>query len=246
MPEEQIVLLAINGLRKKGGGKHYIPRPKAVRSEQPAQVFRVERARYASTENAFRRYSQRQLDLYLRGDVTERTFLKEYSHELYRYQTKVFMLGRRSAGRIDSALTDADRKYLHGQHSQEMKFFHNFVKDMRTHSGRMDYRHRMDLYALSGHSLYIRGSVQAMPEVARWLWIVNILAEHCEDCLARERLSREQQGFTVEELETTIGYPGERTRCGNRCRCTLRGRRAKFQIPRTRPTAFKHLERITQ
>lgn len=228
-----------DGVRSHRGGKHLPRYRKPVDNE--AQKFRVERARYARTEDGFRRWAQEHLRALYDGTVAVTTFYREFSEELYRYHVRMYVLGRRAAGWHHNTLDESEQRMLHGLHSQEMKYFSAFMRDYVTGGGKMPLNQRIDLYALGGYESYVRGAVKASGH-DRWGWAVNPEAEHCDDCLEREKKSKEQGGFTVAELDGWVGYPGQKTQCMHRCRCHLyRIGAKKYQIPRTRPTAYKAL-----
>lgn len=242
MNPETVELLLAEGIRSHSGGRH-LPRYKAGEAGT-SQQFRVERARYARTEDGFRRWAQGHLHALYNGDVGVTQFYKEFSEELYRYHVRMYVLGRRAAGLYGNTLDESERRMLHGLHAQEMKFFSGFMRDYVSGGGKMPLNQRIDLYALGGYEVYLRGVVKASG-FAKFTWHVNPDAEHCEDCIYREKVSRESGGFTIADLDGWVGYPGQKTKCRHRCRCHLKpvltpGQR-QVRIPRTRPTSYKAL-----
>lgn len=240
--EGDVVLLGGSGLRKNP----HRPSLGRNKTDVPLQNVRIERARYAKVEDAFRGYLQRLMRGYIGGKVDRETLLREFSTNLHKFQSVAYNQGRRTAGDVSDKLTDADMKYLHGQHSLEMRYFHKFVRQIDAGKGRMPYKIRMDLYGLSGWTLYVRGFVRSLDggRGMRFHWIRNILAESCPDCVKREAISKEIGGFTVAQLEGRIGYPGQYTRCGSRCQCRLEPAMLGFPLRRTRPVTFKHAEKL--
>lgn len=217
------------GLRKRGGFKPRYRKPESVNRA-------VERARYANLETGMRGRLERMFAEFEKTDDLV-GFAKQFSTELYRYQVRMYVTGRRTAGDYSNSLSEEELRMLHGAHSVQMRFFHKFLRDVRDGGGRMDYRQRLDMYALSGYAVYLRGAIKASG-ATRFFWRVNADAENCEDCLRREKLSEDLGGFSIEDLEE-IGYPGEgNTRCLTRCRCHLEPVDRKLRLNRTRPTAY--------
>ena len=212
--------------------------PKTV--QEADKIIRAERARSANLETGMRRRCQALLARYEAGRIERKDFIQTFSTELYRFQVQMYVSGRRSAGRFDNVLGKDEIAMLHGQHSREMKFFHNFVRDIDAGKGRMKYAHRMDLYALGGYSVYMRGAVLNFPnaEQMRWEWDYTPEAEHCDTCIRNHEDSKVQGGFTLKEILEVRGFPGERTICGNRCRCAIRPKRGRLRTKRTRPTGY--------
>lgn len=203
-------------------------------------MLRTERARYANMETSFRRRCQAMLAKYEAADIEKGVFVETFSRDLYRFQVQMYLSGRRMAGRWDSSLGEAEAKMLHGQHAREMKYFHNFVRDMDAGAGRMPYAQRMDLYALGGYSVYLRGAVENFPDAAliKWEWIITPEAESCDTCVRNAKMSKEQGGFTLGQIQNDLGFPGEKTICLSRCRCHLKPKRGKLRTARTRPTGY--------
>jgi len=235
---EEAILLGPAGLRQRLVHERR-RQPKTAR--EATNLLRTERARYANMETAFRRQCQAMLSRYLDGRVSKDDFVRTFSQQNYRFQVSMYLSGRRIAtGRFDNTLDVDEAKALHGKHAQEMKWFHNFVRDMESGSGRMDYHHRIDLYALAGYETYLRGAVLNYPNARnlRWEWKVTLGAEHCDDCLEREKASKRQKGFTLKEIEEVWGFPGQLTECGRRCRCRLSPIGVRYNLSRTRPTKY--------
>ena len=235
---EEAILLGPAGLRTRLVHERR-RQPKTAR--EATNLLRTERARYANMETAFRRQCQAMLSRYLDGRITKDDFVRTFSRQNYRFQVSMYLSGRRIAtGRFDNTLDENEAKALHGKHAQEMKWFHNFVRDMEAGGGRMDYHHRIDLYALAGYETYLRGAVLNYPNARnlRWMWVVTPTAEHCDDCIEREKASKRQKGFTLKEIEDVWGFPGQLTECGRRCRCRHRPVGVQYNLSRTRPTKF--------
>lgn len=230
------------GLRKVGGGAYH-PKPKVARTQDVHQVLRVERARWANQEDSFRKQVQRLLADFENEKITDGELIKTFSRHLYRFQVTAFMLGKRTAGNFSNSLSEAEKRHLHGQHSSEMKFFHSFVKTMKTKGGKMRYDHRADLYALGGYSVYLRGVLSGLPDVEniRWGWKVNSEKENCTGCLFRQSESERLEGFTTKDLLGKVGLPSEKTPCGHRCGCEIFPHGFSLPTRRTRPTSFKHV-----
>jgi hypothetical protein len=226
------ILLAEPGLRKRGYKTRLKPQ------EPGAVAYRVERARYANLESGFRDRVFRKFAATANDPKSIIEYTRWFSEQLYRYQVKMYVVGRRTMGDFSNSLSEEERKMLHGAHSRQMRFFHSFMRDVLTGGGRMDYQERMDMYALSGYSLYLRGAVSVVPDL-KFYWVVNDEVENCLDCLARQQLSRLHGGFSVADLER-IGYPGEgKTVCLTRCRCHLEPIGGARSLPRTRSTGFR-------
>jgi len=156
-------------------------------------------------------------------------------------ETEAFVAGRRARGNNSWEITEAEAAMLNGRNSRNMKYFGRFLDQIADghldKPGSMPAMKRAKLYASSLWSIYNRGDVTdwAEPENqnARYMWVLDVEAEHCHSrngmvgCLERARQSRDQDGFTWDEL-IELGFPGENTPCMVNCRChvqTIKGPR---------------------
>lgn len=230
-------------LAHKGLRSHSAPRPGKVRTTDKSQTFRVERARYAKGEDAYRFMMQRTVRAHLSGQMSEKSLVEAVSKEMYSFYSRMYVLGRRSTGNVSSTLSRDEQAWLHGQHSNDMRYFHNYLSDIRSGKGRMAYDQRADLYGLGGWSVYIMGAISSHPE-ATFHWVMNSLAESCQECMARSIDSKKKGGFSYSQL-LKGGLPGT-LRCGHRCRCgvIVEVDGQKIKLARTRPTSFKHASSI--
>jgi hypothetical protein len=250
--EEQIqfntidLAVAPRGLAKKGG-RHFQPRP-TTRASTEQQRIRVERARYAQIEDSFRIHVNNAIIGLRSGNIEPQAFLKQFSSDLRKFQNRMYIQGKRTSGDISNSLSEEERRWLHGQHSSEMKYMHNFMRTMQVNGGRMRYDQRADLYALGGYSIYLRGVISGIPGVInlRWLWTLNLRAEHCPDCVNRHYHSRALHGVPTDVLIKDWGMPGERTQCLSRCRCSIQPIGLRIPTERTRPTSFRHVTELVR
>ena len=218
-----------------------------------------QKARFSRMELGFRRTLQEIMHDYRDGKATGDELKDGFRDELRLAQQEAYLRGKRAAGDFRKTLTPDDMKYLHGQLSMEMKYFHGFERDLKAgkwekwlqRGGKRKMRPeiRMDLYGLSLHSVYQRGAFEVARQRwpgARFLWRMEP-SEHCDTCVKNAADSDAQGGFTAAEIEK-LGMPGEHTICGNRCRCNLKviaphaafgeaGVR-KHEHKRYQPTAF--------
>jgi hypothetical protein len=132
-------------------------------------------------------------------------------------QKKALLLGKGT-----NRLTPADIAVLQMRWIHQRKFAKKFFDDMRNGRGVMDYGRRANLYAQQLWALMNRGRIGNVTasKDTRFEWVLDPFAEHCSDCLARAKQSKDQGGFTLDEL-TVMGYPGETTLCGVNCRCRV-------------------------
>lgn len=205
-----------------------------------AQQLRVDRARYSKLEDHFRIRVQRAMANWEAQTLSSGDLIKWFSRELYQFQLAAFVLGRRSGGDLRSDLTVEERNWLHGQHSQELKWFRRFITNG---PNVMPARVRADLYALGSFSIYCYGYVLALPADKRWHYRLSP-AEHCQDCVRKARLSAERGGLTRDEL-LAIGLPSTKCACGHRCRCFLEEVEPEAgslkRVTRKRSTSFNWL-----
>jgi len=221
---------------------HSVANPKPPRTESRAQTFRVERARYAKAEDAYRIRLQKLVDDYLGRRIGAQELVATVREDMYAFYARMYVLGRRAVGNVSTTLSREEQAWLHGQHSLDMRYFHKFLSDMGNQRGRMPYTQRMDLYGLGGYSAYLMGAIRSLPdwETQRWEWEVNPVAEHCEDCVQRGIESKRKGGFLGKEL-LVVGLPGMQ-KCGHRCRCGLRLVGGRRSLLRTRSTQYAQIK----
>lgn len=237
-----IVVLSISNQQRNPGGlkpKHI--NVDHVRHPNQDQRFMVDRARYARSEDEFRVSCQQLLDRFQNQEFSPRQFRLKFSKEIGDFYDRMYLLGKTSVGG-SIELTLEEKRWLHGQHSLDMRYFNNFLRDMSKGAGKMSYSHRMDLYALGGSSMYFRGAVYSSRTTDRWFWMLSP-AEHCRDCLRNAQKSEMSGGFTRKQLLGKVGVPGQYVICHHRCRCGLQLRKG-VSLSRIRPTSFKHVQRI--
>jgi hypothetical protein len=150
----------------------------------------------------------------------------------------MYILGRRAVGNLSSTLSKEEQAYLHGQHSIDMRFLHNFVRDVVDGKGKMRYDLRADLYGLGGYSIYLFGAVNSVVD-GRWEWEINLGKESCPDCIENWKASMKEGGFTTQRLKE-VGLPGTK-RCLHRCRCGL-SLIGGPRLARTRSTRIDHIK----
>lgn len=202
----------------------------------------IEIPRYASIERRFSGQAQGIISAYQSGDLTRLQAMTQFKEALQSAENEAFVAGRRARGVASFEITDEEAAMLTGRHSRNMRYFGGFLRDIdggKYDSGRngpMTPAKRADLYARSLWSLYTRGEATdwAEPENQnkRYYWVMDPDAEHCKDCLDRARRSRDQDGFTWEEL-VAMGFPGEGTVCMVNCRCHIQAVGARSLVPRT-------------
>jgi hypothetical protein len=208
-------------------------------ADDPAAPYKFDRnaqelPRYAEIERTFERDIHSMIGDFGRGRLDAQSLVREFGRALQEAETEAFVAGRRARKDLRDTITEAEARMLAGRHARNMRYFHQFVRDMEEGAGRMDYMRRGSLYAKSLWSLYNRGEAtdweDPESENARYEWLLDVDAEHCADCIERARLSREKGGFTWDEL-IEMGFPGERTRCMVNCRCSLRRIRKRTLLP---------------
>lgn len=200
----------------------------------PTQQLRIDRARYAKLEDSFRLRLQRAWRRAQSGELSVKEFNRWFSQELHKFQVASFVLGKRAAGDFSNTISPDEKRWLHGQHSTELRYFQDIVKNGRRVM-RLD--HRLDLYALGSFSIYARGFLETVEKKdpgGKWDWELSD-AEHCIDCVRKFRLSQEEGGFTLKRL-FEVGLPSEKCVCGHKCKCELS--RGNWRVFRTRPTGY--------
>ncbi len=194
----------------------------------------IEIPRYAQIEASFRDDVQSMVGRYLVGSIDEHELRAAFKNRLWDAETESFVAGRRARGDVRRLVSEAEAAMLQVRHERNVRYFRKFVEDMKAGRGRMDYLRRAGLYANSLWSLFSRGESVDWddPEAAnaRYHWVLDPEAEHCQDCLDRAKRSREQDGFSWEEL-SALGWPGENTECMTSCRCHIRVVRKKLLLP---------------
>ena len=194
----------------------------------------VEIPRYASIEKDFSAKAQTVISQFQAGNITRPEAMKVFKEHLQDAESSAFVAGRRARGAASLEITEAESKMLTGRHSRNMRYFSGFLDDVENGEGKMPYNKRADLYAKSLWSLYTRGETTdwAEPENTggRYFWVMDPDAEHCTDCLENARMSRDQNGFTWDEL-VEIGFPGENTKCRVNCRCHIRPEKRSMAPP---------------
>jgi hypothetical protein len=199
------------------------------RHEVPSQVTRGykrpqdARAAYTKLERAFRKELLGQWDKYESGQMTLEEFEGWFAVRQRETLVHAFALGLAGRGiRGKTRFTDDELRYLHGQYSQQMRYFNRFMRDVRAGRGRMPYRQRLELYGRDLYGVFMTAwFAYGADRSHRFLWRLSPDAEHCEDCVQRATESRAKGGYTYDEL-VTLGLPGTgKTRCLNNCRCWI-------------------------
>lgn len=185
----------------------------------------IELPRYADIERSARRDFQNMVGAYLNRQIDENELTRRFKRRLEVAETEAFVSGRRARGDTRTDISESEERMLAGRHARNMGYFRRFVADMKAGRGRMNYVQRAGLYANSLWSVFTRGETTDWdsPESqnARYVWILDPDAEHCPDCIDRARQSRDNDGFSWEEI-TELGWPGENTVCLTNCRCHIR------------------------
>jgi hypothetical protein len=194
----------------------------------------IEIPRYAQIERGFSGQAQTVVTQFQSGSIDRATAMNRFREHLQEAETAAFVAGRRSRGHASMEITDAEASMLAGRHSRNMRYFSGFLDDVEDGAGRMPYGKRADLYAKSLWSLYTRGETTDWEEpenvAARYYWIMDPDAEHCRDCIERAKHSRDNDGYSWDEL-VEIGWPGENTVCMVNCRCHVQTVKRKVLVP---------------
>lgn len=194
----------------------------------------VEIPRYASIERTFSREAQTVVTQFQSGSIDRATAMNRFREHLQDAENAAFVAGRRARGHASLEITEAEAAMLAGRHSRNMRYFSGFLDDVEQGAGRMNYGRRADLYAKSLWSLYTRGETTDWEEpenqAARYYWVLDPDAEHCRDCIERAKKSRDNDGFSWDEL-VEIGWPGENTICMVNCRCHIQTVKRKIMVP---------------
>ncbi len=184
----------------------------------------VEIPRYADIERQMASATRDIIARVQSGAIEPEAAVRAFRSEMSQAQAKAFVAGRRAKGVIEWEISDAEAQMLAGRLNRQTEFFRSFAADARAGRGRMPYPQRASMYGESLWSIYSRGESvdwnDADPNT-RHYWVLDPDAEHCLDCLARAKKSRENDGFSWLEL-VEIGWPGETTICMTRCRCHVR------------------------
>lgn len=133
--------------------------------------------------------------------------------------TDAFLAGRTSRKITGEGVGDDVVRVISSRVAHQAEYFRNFARDAAAGVGRMSYSRRAELYGRSLWGMFQMG--RATDPTARYLWVLNPVADHCADCVARAERSEREGGFTAEQL-TIMGWPGEGTTiCRTNCRCTV-------------------------
>lgn len=184
----------------------------------------AELPRYASIEREFKRKGVQLVRAFEDRTLTKSQFIRGFRDLLRDAETDAFIAGKRARGHMVTDINRAELDMLAGRHSRNMRFAHAFADDIEQGRGRMDYDRRVKLYGDSLWSIYTRAETVDWddPDLnARYYWILDPDAEHCPDCIERAKKSRDNDGFTYDEL-SLMGWPGEKTLCQVKCRCHVR------------------------
>lgn len=185
----------------------------------------IELPRYANIEQNARQAFQQTVSDYLSNKITDAQLHQQFSQQIMDAQAEAFVAGRRARGDIRDGITDAEEAMLVARHEEQMKYFRGFAADMKAGRGKVNYVARAGMYSESLWSVYTRGETSdwESPETenCRYYWVLDVEADHCKTCIERARMSRDQDGFTWEEI-AAVGWPGENTDCGRNCRCHVR------------------------
>jgi len=176
------------------------------------------------------------------GQLTPDQAIREADRVMRQGQADAFASGRRARGVASATISPQEVAMLEGQHRNQMEYWRGFVGDVEKGRGRMDYHTRAEMYAESLWSVYSRGETidwdQAEPldpdYEYRFFWVLDPDVEHCDTCRERQKMSILQNGFTWAEL-VELGFPGERTKCGVRCRCHIRRVKVRRKVPKDAP-----------
>ncbi len=180
----------------------------------------AERTRAQVAEEDFRVELQRQGNRYQAQQITEEEFTQWFSRRCIRAQSQAFHAGKRYRGDY-SPLNQEEVKFLHGQHSQQMKYFRKMLKAYKDGTAKMPFLQRLDLYGLDTYAIFLKALYGNADALARFFWRLGN-AEHCNGCIWRATESLRRGGFTKAELDGDIGYPGDgHTECINHCECEL-------------------------
>lgn len=207
--------------------------------------------RYARIEQSMAREAQKVISALERGDLDKKGAMAAMRDSLREHETAAFVAGRRARKDLRDYLTEGEEAMLAGRFSRNMKYFSGFCDDVLEGRGRMPYAQRAEAYAKSLWSIYTRGESAEWADedqrFFRYVWVLDVEAEHCKDCLLRAAESRNKGGFTWDEL-SALGWPGENTRCLYNCRCHIRRVRIPIDDERYRqsiPSEPKEIPRET-
>jgi len=181
--------------------------------------------RYVEIENAFGTRVQQIVVEFQDGSIDRQNALRRFGQEMGKAQIDAFVAGRRIRRVDHGSVSEQEAAMLHGRLRNQTQYFSKFLTDVEGGHGRMAYADRAMMYAKSLWGVFGRGETvdwENPSDSSRYDWILDVDAEHCKDCIERARRSREQGGFTLDEL-TEMGWPGdEHTQCGSHCRCHVR------------------------
>jgi hypothetical protein len=215
----------------------------------------VELPRYASIEQSAGSDMQRLVHRYISGEQSRAQTLRGFASRMAQAQTDALVAGRRARGDLRGDLNDGEREMLKNRLTRQQEFFRNFIHDIDHGRGKVDYLRRAAMYGESLWSIYTRGesSDWDRPETvnARYMWVLDPDAEHCDDCRRRAAESIRKGGFSWDEM-VAQGWPGENTRCGRKCRCHVRVVKKRLVLPerledlKPAPTAPEGLQAFEQ
>lgn len=236
------VLLSDRNARIPGWSIEKLTRPRFDRNT-------VELRRFVGIEGSLSASAVSVVTRYASGHLSRDKAMTEFREKLTTAETHTFVAGKRAAGRTTLVVTPDEKKMLDGRMSRNMRYFSNFLDDIKEGRTRMPIERRARLYGKSLWSIYNRGQSNidwGNPDPnKRYMWIPDFDAEHCADCWKNYEDSERQGGFTFDEL-IERGFPGEKTACIVRCRCHLRVGYARKSKPPESPPGGGEQERFPE
>ncbi len=170
---------------------------------------------FMQTKASYKQELFKHMDWFLTGKINQEQYEKLQKDTISKHFTNSYLLGKKFNQRTEINLTDAERRFIVYQTTEEMKYMSKFASDMINLSGKMSYKRRMNMYAGGLDPLFKLGDIAYLPEDMQIEWILGITDKHCIDCL----MFAKNSPYTKRTLP---GVPRScNSQCLNNCKCHL-------------------------
>ena len=158
------------------------------------------------------------IDQAAKGAISATAFRKEANDLIEEYFRKAWTLGRQTMG-LGGEMGKLELEAVAGAAKEEFGFARKFMEDVRDGTGTVPSEKRIQMYADTLDSMYMRGVVYGLPSDVEIWWVLGV-AEHCQDCIWLSLGSPyNKPGYGENPLPAVprSGY----TQCLSRCKCSL-------------------------
>ncbi len=176
------------------------------------------RAKAAALKSRYSAQLWGAIDKAAKGAKSAAVFRKEAIEIIEEFFQKAWTLGRMTVG-LGKEMGKLELKAVSGAAREEFAFAKKFMEDVRDGTGKMPSDKRLQMYADTLDSMYMRGVVYGLPSDVEIWWVLGI-AEHCPDCIELSLGSPySKPGYGDNPLPAVPG--SGYTQCLSHCKCTL-------------------------